>query len=128
MAEIGPDEIYSGCEQIINGGGWFDERALVRAQHWRNGQKLGQHTALNEVVISRSDLSRIVNVHVTIDDSPLTTYHADGVIVATATGSTAYALAAGGRLLTRVRRRWYWCQSRLTLRTFLQWYCTRTPW
>ncbi len=99
MAEIGPDEIYSGCEQIINGGGWFDERALVRAQHWRNGQKLGQHTALNEVVISRSDLSRIVNVHVTIDDSPLTTYHADGVIVATATGSTAYALAAGGPIV-----------------------------
>ncbi|MCS6887473.1 NAD(+)/NADH kinase [Chloroflexus sp.] len=99
MAEIGPDEIYSGCEQIMNGGGWFDERALVRAQHWRNGQKLGQHTALNEVVISRSDLSRIVNVHVTIDDSPLTTYHADGVIVATATGSTAYALAAGGPIV-----------------------------
>ncbi len=99
MAEIGPDEVYSGCEQIMRGGGWFDERTLLRAQLWRNGQKIVQHTALNEVVISRSELSRIVNVHVTIDDSPLTTYHADGVIVATATGSTAYALAAGGPIV-----------------------------
>jgi NAD+ kinase len=56
-------------------------------------------TAVNEIVVSRSDLSRIVNVNVEVDEAPLTTYHADGVIVSTATGSTAYALAAGGPIV-----------------------------
>jgi NAD+ kinase len=99
MAELGPQEIFTGLETLMAGGGWHDERALIRAQLWRQGQLITEATALNEVVISRSDISRIVNAHVIIDDSPLTTYHADGVLVATATGSTAYALAAGGPIV-----------------------------
>ncbi|MCG8353314.1 MAG: NAD(+) kinase, partial [Chloroflexales bacterium] len=65
----------------------------------RQGQVDIEATAVNEVVMSRSDLSRIVNVEVRIDQAYLTTYHADGVLVATATGSTAYALAAGGPIV-----------------------------
>lgn len=99
MAEVGPEEMYEAVEHVLVGGGWHDQRTLIRAALWRGGRQVEEFTALNEVVISRSDLSRIVNAHVSIDGSPLTTYHADGVLVATATGSTAYALSAGGPIV-----------------------------
>jgi NAD+ kinase len=99
MAEVGPDELFDGMERVLAGGGWHDERSLIWARLWREGRQVAEFTALNEVVIARSDLNRIVNVQVMIDDSPLTTYHADGVLVSTSTGSTAYALAAGGPIV-----------------------------
>jgi NAD+ kinase len=99
MAEVQPDEIYEGLERVMQGGGWHDERALLRAQLYRAGQQVADYTALNEVAVTRSDIGRVVNVHVTIDGSSLTTYHADGVLISTATGSTAYALAAGGPIM-----------------------------
>jgi NAD+ kinase len=99
MAEVQPEELYVGMEQLIQGGGWHDERTLIRATLYREEQQIAEYTALNEVVLSRSDVARVLNVHVSVDGSPLTTYHADGVIVATATGSTAYALAAGGPIV-----------------------------
>ncbi|MBP1466923.1 NAD(+)/NADH kinase [Candidatus Chloroploca sp. M-50] len=99
MSEVQPEEIYEGLERVIQGGGWHDERSLIRAALYREGQPIAAFTALNDVVLSRSDISRVIKAHVTIDDSPLTTYLADGVLVATATGSTAYALAAGGPIV-----------------------------
>jgi NAD+ kinase len=99
MAEVNPEEMYDAVERALDGGGWHDERTLIRAGLWRGGRQIEEFTALNEVVISRSDISRVVNAHVSIDGSPLTTYHADGVLVATATGSTAYALSAGGPIV-----------------------------
>lgn len=99
MAEIGPDEMYAGLELLLNGGGWYDQRSMLNAVLRRRGVALDRLTALNEVVVSRSDISRVVNARVAIDGWPLTTYHADGVLVSTATGSTAYALAAGGPII-----------------------------
>lgn len=99
MAEVQPDEIYEGLERVMQGGGWHDERALIRAHLYRGGQQIADFTALNEVVLSRSDVGRVVNVHVSVEGSSLTTYHSDGVLVATATGSTAYGLAAGGPIM-----------------------------
>ncbi len=99
MAEVQPSEVYEAIERVRQGGGWHDERALIRATLYREGQPIAEYTALNEVVLSRSDISRVIKAHVRIDDAPLTTYHSDGVLVATATGSTAYALAAGGPIM-----------------------------
>lgn len=99
MAEVQPDEIEQAIELVDQGGGWYDERALIRASLYRQDIRIADFTALNEIVLSRSEISRIVNVQVSVDGSPLTTYHADGVLVATATGSTAYALAAGGPIV-----------------------------
>lgn len=99
MAEVGPDEVYDGLEQLMHGGGWYDERTLIRAALYRGGEPITEFTALNEVVISRNDLARVLHAQVSIDGSPLTSYHADGVLVSTATGSTAYALAAGGPIV-----------------------------
>lgn len=99
MAEVQPAEVFEGLERVMQGGGWHDERTLIRAVLYREGQIFADFTALNEVALSRSDISRVIKAHVSIDASPLTTYHADGVLVATATGSTAYALAAGGPIV-----------------------------
>lgn len=99
MAEIGPENLLTSLQVLLKGGGWHDERALIQATLRRQGQTLAEFTAVNEVVVSRSDVSRIVNVEVAIDGAYLTTYHADGVLVATATGATAYALAAGGPIV-----------------------------
>lgn len=99
MAEVQPDEVFEGLERVMQGGGWHDERTLIRAHLYRAGQQIADFTALNEVVLSRSDVGRVVNVHVSVEGSSLTTYHADGVLVSTATGSTAYGLAAGGPIM-----------------------------
>lgn len=99
MAEVEPEELYPGIERLLQGGGWHDERTLLRATLYRDGQQIADFTALNEVVVSRNEVGRVINLDVQIDASPLTTYHADGVLIATATGSTAYALAAGGPIV-----------------------------
>lgn len=110
MAEVGPEELYEGMDRLRSGGGWHDERALITASLWREGTRVAEFTALNEVVMARSEMSRVIVAHVMIDDSPLTEYHADGVLVSTATGSTAYALAAGARLSIPARARWCLCR------------------
>lgn len=99
MAEIGPSEMYQSLTLLLEGGGWHDRRALIDVALYRQGHLLEGFTVLNEVVLSRGDISRIITVEVQIDDIPLTTYRADGVLVATATGSTAYALSAGGPIV-----------------------------
>lgn len=65
----------------------------------RDGKKVQEFNALNEIVIHGAGFSRMVKIHVDIDDKPLREYSADGVIIATPTGSTAYSLSAGGPLL-----------------------------
>jgi NAD+ kinase len=99
MSELTPESLYEGLETLLAGDGWFEERTLIEAVLIRQGSEAECYTALNEVVLSRGDVSRTLRVQVMIDDIPLTTYRADGVMVATATGSTAYAFSAGGPIL-----------------------------
>lgn len=99
MAELSPDELYDGIETLLRGGGWHDERTLIEARLLRPDGPEQRYVALNEIVLTRGEPGRVVLVDVEIYDNALTTYHADGVIVATATGSTAYALAAGGPIV-----------------------------
>lgn len=99
MAELTPDDLYGGLQTLLDGGGWKDRRTLLHATLQRCMKSQAVFTALNEVVVSRGDISHILEVDVYIDDTPLTTYRADGVLVSTATGSTAYALSAGGPIV-----------------------------
>jgi NAD+ kinase len=72
---------------------------MLQVELTSKGQKIRVFHALNDVVIGRGEIARIIRVDVTIDGQPLTTYKADAVITATATGSTGYALAAAGPIL-----------------------------
>ncbi|MFO7167635.1 MAG: NAD(+)/NADH kinase [Chloroflexota bacterium] len=102
MAELLPENMYEGLEAYLDGRGWLDERTLIEATIHHNH---GAHTrpertlALNEILVSRAEINRTLVVDATVYDALLTSYHADGVIVATATGSTAYALSAGGPII-----------------------------
>jgi NAD+ kinase len=93
ITEIDGDGALSHLPGLLKGEGWIEERAMLEAQ-------VADKTfrALNDVVL-RSVAVRLVNIKAQIDGAVLTTYRADGVIAATATGSTSYALAAGGPIL-----------------------------
>jgi NAD+ kinase len=99
LTEVQPAEWSHRIRQALTGDYWIEERMMVHAEHRREGRRLGAYDALNEVVVSRSQLARVVRLLTYIDGGYLTTYTADGLIAATATGSTAYALAAGGPIL-----------------------------
>lgn len=99
MAELQPSELYSGVELLMAGEGWHDERALLEAKIYIQGQPPQRQIALNEVVLARGEINRVVTIDVEIYHAAFTSYHADGVIVASATGSTAYALASGGPII-----------------------------
>ncbi len=80
---------------LLKGDGWFDERAMLTVEM----AGMEPLHALNDVVAARGESPRAINIGVVIDGIPFTTYKADGVIVATATGSTGYSLADGGPIL-----------------------------
>jgi len=86
-------------EKILAGEAWIENRMMLRAEHVRAGESLGHSNALNEVVVGRGQYLRPVRLTALVDDRELTSYVADGLIASTATGSTAYALAAGGPIL-----------------------------
>jgi NAD+ kinase len=99
LAEIQPDEWRPALERVLAGGYWLEERMMLHVEHRRNGNCLAAFEALNEAVVSRGAPARPVRLKTMIDGGVLTTYVADGLIIATPTGSTAYALAVGGPIL-----------------------------
>ena len=102
MTELSAGEARDKLPHLLAGEGWIDERTIIEAELSPAGQEHeppGIFYALNDVVVARGAIARMVNIEASIDGEPLTTYRADGVIVATATGSTGYSLAAGGPIL-----------------------------
>jgi NAD+ kinase len=99
MAEVTPEELRPAIERILADDFWIEERALADAWLQPVEGQPSRYTALNEILVGRGEIARAVVVEVAVDRVPMTNYHADGVIIATATGSTAYALAAGGPVL-----------------------------
>jgi NAD+ kinase len=100
MTELTVNETMEKIPLILEGEGEIDERSILEADVEMVGGKVPRHFfALNDVVVARGGTARLVNIEASIDGTPLTTYRADGVVVATATGCTGYALAAGGPIL-----------------------------
>lgn len=96
MTELGAKEVEDKLPALLEGKGWLDERAMLEAG--LNDDETTYY-ALNDVVVARGAVARVVYVEAAIDGEKLTTYKADGVVVATATGSTGYSLSAGGPIL-----------------------------
>jgi NAD+ kinase len=99
LIQIERNEWYGYLEKLFNGDAWIENRMMLHADHMRAGELLGNWNALNEVVVGRGQLLRPVRLTASVDGRELTSYVADGLIASTATGSTAYALAAGGPIL-----------------------------
>jgi NAD+ kinase len=99
LSEMTPANWRESLPRMLKGDFWLEERIMIRTEAYRAAELLGRHDALNDVVIGRGTLARIVRLETRVDSSALTTYACDGLIVSTPTGSTAYALAAGGPIL-----------------------------
>jgi NAD+ kinase len=93
------DEMLPALEALLAGQMAVEERMLLGARLVRGGQAAGDYIALNDVVITKSAMSRIIDLAVSVDGRHATAYRADGLIISTPTGSTAYNLSAGGPIL-----------------------------
>ncbi len=101
MTELTVAEADKKLPEVLAGDGWIEERAMLKADlHHADGRKGARHFhALNDVVMARGEIARIVHITAAIDGRAFTTYRSDGVVAATATGSTGYSLAACGPIL-----------------------------
>jgi NAD+ kinase len=93
------DELFPALESYLRGELVIEERMLLEARVFRQGERLGEYAALNDVVITKSAMSRIIRLEVAVDGVFATGYRADGLILSTPTGSTAYCLSAGGPIV-----------------------------
>ncbi len=99
LIQIQRDEWRTTFDLLLKGESWIENRMMLRAEHWRGKTSLGNWHALNEAVVCRGQYVRPLRLSANVDGRLLTAYVADGLIAATPTGSTAYALAAGGPIL-----------------------------
>jgi NAD+ kinase len=96
LSGAAPGSMRQAVETALAGEGRLERRATLDAEVVMDGRSVGRYRALNEVVVSRGASSRVVALDVSVDGHRVFANRADGVVVATATGSTAYALSAGG--------------------------------
>ncbi|NWG17200.1 MAG: NAD(+)/NADH kinase [Chloroflexi bacterium] len=100
LTEISQAETWEqALDSVLRGNYWIETRMMIRATLLRAGLALAEGEALNDVVISRQAATHMILLETYIDKDWATTYNADALIIATATGSTAYALACGGPIL-----------------------------
>lgn len=100
LADVEPEDAFSAVEKVLQGEYGLLQRIMIQAFVDRGGEKVGGITAgLNEVVIAKGPLSRMLRLDTSVSGKYISTYAADGLIVATPTGSTAYSLSAGGPLV-----------------------------
>ncbi len=96
LAEIAEENLFPAAERVLNGEFTVVRRMRIDVGVDQEGRHLARETVLNDIVINRGALARLANIVTHINGHYLTTFRADGLIVATPTGSTAYSLAAGG--------------------------------
>jgi NAD+ kinase len=99
LTEVTLSELYPSLEAVLAGTAHIEERLMLQSTTVRNGAPIGRHATLNDVVVTKTARSRMIELSVWVADEFLTGVRADGLIVATPTGSTAYNLAAGGPIV-----------------------------
>lgn len=100
LTEMEPDEVREKLPLLLEEKYWLEERMVLRVKLYRGGERTECYEALNDAVVRRGPSAQAIRLNLYVDDELLTTYMADGVIVATPTGSTGYSLAAGGIILS----------------------------
>lgn len=99
VTQCAPNEIGAALSEFLDGSSRIEERMMVQAELIRNGETIATLHALNEAALQRAATTRMLSFRVAVDGKHLTSYPADGVMVSTPTGSTAYNLSAGGPIL-----------------------------
>jgi NAD+ kinase len=99
LTEIPLEELYATLEEVLTGRYRFSERMMLAASIYREGERISEYSVLNDVVINKGALARIIEMETYIDQEYVTTYRADGLIISSPTGSTAYSMAAGGPIV-----------------------------
>ena len=99
MTELDAEEALEKLPSLLDAEGWIDERAMLQVEITGSRRESRIYHALNDVVVARGDIAHVIRVDVDIDGNYMTTFKADGVVLSTATGSTGYAMAAGGPVL-----------------------------
>jgi NAD+ kinase len=99
LTEITVDEIADALNLLKENKLQTEERAILKARLFRNKKVIAEHYCLNDVVMNKSAIARVIDMELSLQDEVVTQYKADGLIISTPTGSTAYSLAAGGSLM-----------------------------
>jgi NAD+ kinase len=99
LTEVGRADMIGALQAFLDGTSRTETRLMLRGRVMRGGKAVADRLALNDIVVTRGKLSRMIEVDVAVDEQSVTHIKADGVIVATATGSTAYNLSAGGPIV-----------------------------
>ena len=99
LTEVTLSEVYAMLDDILKGNYDIDKRMLLHARVLRNDKVLHEFVVLNDVVITKGALARIIELETNVNNEYLTTFRADGLIIATPTGSTGYSMAAGGPIV-----------------------------
>jgi NAD+ kinase len=99
LTAIKIDELYPQLERALSGDFRVVRRRMLHVELWRAGQRIASHEALNDVVLTKAEIARMIDLEVQVDNHFVCVYKADGLIVATPTGSTAYSLSAGGPIM-----------------------------
>jgi NAD+ kinase len=99
LTEVGGGELYPALARVFSQDFRVEERLMLRGQLLRHGELVAQSTVLNDVIIGKGSLSRMIEVQATVDGHLVTKMRGDGLIVSSPTGSTAYSMSAGGPIL-----------------------------
>lgn len=99
LTEFRFEEMFPALEEILKGNYEIDARVMLEVEHWRGEKMLGSGRVLNDVVINKAVLARIIEIKVELNGLYVNSFRADGLIIATPTGSTAYNLSAGGPIV-----------------------------
>ena len=99
LTEFRIEEMFPALEAILHGEYEVDSRVMLHAEHWRGDEMLAKGRVLNDVVINKAALARIIEIEVSLNGLFVNSFRADGLIVSTPTGSTAYNLSAGGPII-----------------------------
>ena len=99
LTELQPEELFAGLAKVLGGAYAIEEREALRVRLRRRGRLVAEHVLLNDAVVAKTAIARMLVIEVAVDGEHVATYTSDGLIVATPTGSTAYNLSAGGPIL-----------------------------
>ena len=99
LTETTIDDLYASLEKVFAGSYHLDQRLMLQVAIYHQGRRMSEATVLNDVVIGKGHLARMISTQISIDKTFMTNIRGDGLIIATPTGSTAYSLSAGGPIL-----------------------------